>query len=65
MMSDKKLSFEEAYAALEQIAEKLSDNSITLDESIKLYEEGIKLSKYCAEMLETAKQKIDKLQNEG
>ena len=53
-MSDKKLSFEEAYAALERIAEKLSDNSISLDES-----------KYCAETLETAKQKIEKLQNEG
>lgn len=64
-MSDKKLSFEEAYAALERIAEKLSDNSITLDESVKLYEEGVKLSKYCAETLETAKQKIEKLQNEG
>ncbi len=64
-MSDKKLSFEEAYAALEQIAEKLSDNSITLDESVKLYEEGVKLSKYCAEALEAAKQKIEKLQNEG
>ena len=64
-MSDKKLSFEEAYAALEQITEKLSDNSITLDESVKLYEEGVKLSKYCAEALEAAKQKIEKLQNEG
>lgn len=64
-MSDKKLSFEEAYAALEQIAEKLSDNSITLDESVKLYEEGVKLSKYCAEALEAAKQKIEKLHNEG
>ena len=64
-MSDKKLSFEEAYAALERIAEKLSDNSISLDESVKLYEEGVKFSKYCAETLETAKQKIEKLQNEG
>jgi exodeoxyribonuclease VII small subunit len=64
-MSDKKLSFEEAYAALERIAEKLSDNTVTLDESVKLYEEGVKLSKYCAETLETAKQKIEKLQNEG
>ena len=64
-MTDKKLSFEEAYAALEQIAEKLNDSSVTLEESVKLYEEGIKLSKYCAETLEAAKQKIEKLQNEG
>ena len=64
-MSEKKLSFEEAYAALEQIAETLNDNTVTLDESVKLYEEGVKLSKYCAETLEAAKQKIEKLQNEG
>ena len=50
---------------MERIAEKLSDNTVTLDESVKLYEEGVKLSKYCAETLETAKQKIEKLQNEG
>ncbi len=64
-MSENKLTFEEAYAALEKIAEKLNDSSVTLDESVKLYEEGIKLSKYCADTLEAAKQKIEKLQNEG
>lgn len=63
-MSENKLSFEEAYMALEKIAEKLSDSTISLDESVKLYEEGIKLSKYCATALENAKQKIESLQNE-
>ena len=64
-MSDKKMSFEEAYNALEQITEKLSGNDTSLDEAVKLYEEGIKLSKYCAETLKKAKQKIETLQNDG
>jgi exodeoxyribonuclease VII small subunit len=64
-MSDKKLSFEEAYTALEKIAEKLGSNEISLDEAVKLYEEGMHLSKYCAQTLENAKQKIETLKNEG
>lgn len=64
-MSEKELSFEEAYAALEKIAEKLGGNDVPLNEAIKLYEEGIKLSKYCADALSSAKQKIETLQNSG
>ncbi len=64
-MSDKVLSFEEAYTALEKIAEKLGGNDLPLDEAIGLYEEGIKLSKYCADALSNAKQKIETLQNSG
>lgn len=64
-MSEKELSFEEAYASLEKIAEKLGGNDVPLDEAVKLYEEGIKLSKYCADALVKAKQKIETLQNSG
>lgn len=60
-MSDKKLSFEEAYSALEKISEKLNSSELPLDEAINLYEEGIKLSKYCADALESAKQRIETL----
>ena len=58
-MADKILTFEEAYSALEKITEKLSSNDITLDEALKLYEEGINLSKHCAKALSQAKQKIE------
>ncbi|MBO5201073.1 MAG: exodeoxyribonuclease VII small subunit [Clostridia bacterium] len=60
-MSDKNLTFEEAYEALERITERLAQGDITLDESIKLYEEGVRLSKYCADMIEAARQKIETL----
>lgn len=63
-MPNNKYTFEEAYARLEQIAAKLNGNDISLDETIGLYEEGIKLSKVCAEALESAKQKIEVLENE-
>lgn len=59
---DKVLSFEEAYKKLEEIAERLESPDITLDESIALFEEGVKLSKYCDEMLLKAKQKIEILE---
>ena len=64
-MSDKLLNFEEAYKALEEVAEKLSYNDITLDEAISLYEKGIKLSEQCATALKNAQQKIETLKNYG
>ena len=64
-MAEKIPSFEEVYLNLEKIAEKLSENDLPLDEAIKLYEEGVKLSKFCAETLEKAKQKIEVLKSEN
>lgn len=58
-----KISFEEAYKKLEQIALKLESPEISLDEAITLFEEGIKLSRYCSEVLDKAKQKIEILEN--
>ena len=63
-MSDKDLSFEKAYAKLEDIAQKLNSNDITLDQAILLYEEGMKLTKFCTETLEKAKQKIEVLKSD-
>lgn len=62
-MDEKNLSFEAAFLELKAIAEKLDDNTITLDESLKLFEQGIGLSKYCNEVLTKAKEKIDSFRN--
>lgn len=66
-MSDKeRLGFEEALKKLEAIVEKLNDQDISLEESVALYEEGIKLSKICSETLESAALKIEQIdQNNG
>lgn len=61
-MSEKERpSFEEALTRLEEIVNNLEDESISLEESIKLYEEGIELSKLCTETLEEAELRIQKV----
>ena len=52
------LTYEQAIKKLEDIINKLNEGSIPLDDSITLYEEGIKLSEFCMKKLESAKHKI-------
>jgi len=54
-------TFEEALQKLETIVEQLGDKSITLEKSVELYEEGLKLSKICTETLEKATLKIEQI----
>lgn len=60
-----KLSYEEAYGKLEEILIKLESKNTSLDESLSLYEEGIKLFKHCNKLLEDAELKISKFNNLG
>lgn len=59
---DKEQTFEQAYKKLEEIATRLESPEISLEESIALFEEGIKLSAYCTEVLGKARQKIEILE---
>lgn len=54
-------SFEKAYARLEEILEKMNSGKVSLDESLKLYEEADKLISSCTTRLSEAEQKIEKL----
>ena len=54
-------SFEEAMKELGDIVEKLEDGDVSLEESIKLFENGMKLSKTCQKMLENAEKKVSVL----
>ena len=51
-------SFEGAMARLEEIVRKLEGGEATLDESLKLYEEGISLVRTCSLKLDEAEKKI-------
>ncbi len=51
-------NFEKSIKELEQIAVALENEQLSLDESISLFEKGVKLSKECSQYLENAKQKI-------
>jgi exodeoxyribonuclease VII small subunit len=61
MEKKERLSFEEALSKLEIIISKLEDPAVSLEESINLYEEGMKLTKLCSETLEEAELKIRKV----
>ncbi len=54
----KEIKFEEAIAQLGEIVKTLESGDAPLDESISLFEEGMKLSKRCTEILEKAEQKV-------
>lgn len=56
-----KLTYEKAIVRLEEIVEKLDDGSLSLDESIKLFEESTKLAVFCNDCLEKAKLKVSEL----
>lgn len=62
-MSSKK-TYEEAISRLEEIVELLEKNEVSLDESMKLFEEGTKLTAFCSDKLKDAQQKITKLTKE-
>lgn len=58
-MTAEKRSFEEALKQLEDVAERLKSGDLTLDESIKSFDRGVKLYEECNDILSAAKQKIE------
>jgi exodeoxyribonuclease VII small subunit len=54
-------TFEQALTQLEQIVQRLEKGELPLEESLKLYEEGIRLSRLCHGKLEEAEGKIEML----
>ena len=61
----KKLSFEEAYAELEQVVHSLESSQLGLSESLALYQKGVGCLKVCHQALEKAERKIELLTGVG
>ena len=61
-MTKKATTFEAAMERLEEITRLLESGSEGLDESLKLYEEGVSLIRLCTQKLETAEQSVKVLQ---
>lgn len=57
----KKKNFEAAFQRLEEIARLMENGDTPLEESVKLYEEGCELIRFCADKLNGAETKIRKL----
>ena len=57
----KENNFESALKRLEEISDLLENEDTPLEDSIKLFEEGIELKEFCEDKLKSAKLKIDKI----
>ena len=61
----KQMQYEDAVKRLEEIVALLEKGGKTLDESVKLFEEGASLAAFCNEALKTAELKIKMLSDAG
>jgi len=64
-INQSELSFEAALKKLEQAVETLESRELDLDKSLEIFEEGIKLSRICNKILDTATRKIEILLGEN
>ena len=60
-MSNEKMTFEAAMQRLEQIVRAMERGDAPLDDSLKLFQEGTELVRYCAKMLDDAQLQIQKV----
>ncbi len=58
-------NFEGSLKRLEEIVHHLEEGDISLDKSLKLFEEGIRLSRFCSSRIEQAKKKVEILMKES
>ena len=61
----KEKTFEEQIGELEEIVKKLENGDVSLDESLELFEQGVKLTKGCQKMLDTAEKQVKVLMSDG
>lgn len=60
-MKEKQQSFEEDMKKLQKIVEELASGKLTLGESLKKYEEGVKIAQSCSGQLNDAQRKVELL----
>ncbi|MEA2052267.1 MAG: exodeoxyribonuclease VII small subunit [Euryarchaeota archaeon] len=61
MDEKEKLTFEDAMKQLESIVETLGGGNLSLEDSLKMFEEGMELCKICNKKLDEAEYKVEKL----
>jgi len=65
MPKSKEQSFEEQLKRLEAIVNALETQEVDLEQSLKLFEEGIQLTRHCQKRLQDAKKKVEILTNDS
>jgi len=58
-MAEKKQTFENSLKELERIVRRLEEGELTLEDSLRLFEDGVKLSRECQERLNQAERRIE------
>lgn len=64
-MNAKQQNFESSLSSLEKIVRQLEQGDLSLEESLKLFEDGVKLSRECQERLSQAERRIEILLSDG
>ncbi|MFQ5646441.1 MAG: exodeoxyribonuclease VII small subunit [bacterium] len=57
----KNLKFETALQRLEEIVDSLEQGTLSLDDSLKQFEEGVQLTRFCSQKLSEAEKKVETL----
>lgn len=65
MKAIQEMSFEEAFAELEDVVRRLEAGGLSLEESLALYERGQALAAYCNQQLDQAELKVNLLTSDG
>lgn len=63
--TDKGATIEENLAALDKIAAQMSDPDVSLEDSFRLYEDGIRRIKECNDAITSVRQRVEKLEKDG
>lgn len=65
MAKANKIDFEASLARLEQLVDQMEDGDLTLEESLKAFEAGVKLTRECQQALQAAEQKVEVLMRQN
>ena len=60
----KELKFEQALDKLENTVKKMEEGNVSLDKSLELFEEGVKLAKFCSAKLREVEKKVEILKKD-
>ena len=61
MPKGKKIDFEASLDQLEQLVDQMEEGELTLEDSLKAFEQGVKLTRECQQALKAAEQKVQLL----
>ena len=65
MSQEKEMTYEQAIKRLEEIASLMESGKLSLDDSVKFYDESVKLTEFCYSKLEAFKQRIYEVTSSG